>query len=145
MANVTREEGHLLVAAIRVLGHREERAPKPEEIARLLGMPPELARLQLTALAEAGVVALVESAFDTHVEIRDHRRLEELAESVQSRALEADLAEFGRRKEEEADRMSRLFASGDHERRQEERLRKMEDELRDFRKKKPRSPFGDSD
>lgn len=145
MASVTREEGHLIVAAVRVLGHREGRAPRPEEVAALLGMPPELLRLRMRALADAGILAVVESAFDTHLEIRDHRGLDDLEEGERSRALDEDLADFERRKEEEADRMSRLFDAGDHERRQQERIRKMDEELRDFRQRKPRNPFGDDD
>jgi len=143
MASVTREDGHLIVAAIRILEHREERAPRPEEVASLLRWPPELLRLRAAALADAGVLSLVESAFDTHLEIRDHRLLDALESAGQARALDEDLAAFERRKEEEADRMSRLFAEGEHERRQQERIRKMDEELRDFRQRKPRSPFGD--
>ncbi len=143
MAHITREDGHLFVAAIRVLAHREERPPRPEEVAELLRMPPAMARLQASALADAGIVAIVESAFDTHLELRDHGRLEELEEAARSRALDEDLAAFERRKEEEAQRMARLFDEGDHERRQQERIQKMEEELRGFRKRKPRNPFGD--
>lgn len=145
MSRVTREEGHLVVAAIRVLAHREERPPRPEEVAALLGMAPEVLRARMAALAEIGVLAVIESAFDTHVEIRDHLRLEELEAGAQSRALDEDLADFDRRQQEAAERMSRLFDEGDHERRQAERIRKMEDELRDFRQRKPRNPFGSED
>ena len=37
--------------------------------------------------------------------------------------------------------MSRLFAEGDHEKRRSERVRKMDEELKDFKKRKPRDPF----
>ena len=97
----------------------------------------------MAALAESDVISIVESAFDTHLEIRDHLRLEALEVSAQARALDEDLADFDRRQLEQAQKMSRLFDEGDHERRQAERIRKMEEELRDFRQRKPRNPFGD--
>jgi hypothetical protein len=145
MSRVTREDGHLVVAAIRVLAHREERPPRPEEVAVLLGMAPEVLRARMAILAEAGVLAMIESAFDTHLEIRDHLRLEELEAGAQSRAMDEDLADFARRQQEQAAKMSRLFDEGDHERRQAERVRKMEEELRDFRLRKPRNPFAADD
>ncbi len=39
--------------------------------------------------------------------------------------------------------MARLFDSGEHERQQQEKLGKMDDELKDFRRRKPINPFGD--
>ncbi len=142
MTRVTRQEGHVIVAAVRVLGHREERPPKPEEVAALIGIPPEVLRLKAVALAELGILALVESAFDTHLEIRDHLKLEDLELEENLPALDDDLAAFEKRKQEEADKMSRLFSEGDHEKRRSERVRKMDEELRDFKKRKPRDPFG---
>ncbi len=140
---VTREEGELIVAAVRVLGHREERPPRPEEVAALLKMAPEALRPKAASLAELGALALVESAFDTHLEIRDPQRLEALEPEASAPGLDADLAAFEKRKEEEAARMAQLFAEGDHERRQAERLRKMDEQMRDFQKKKPPNPFGE--
>lgn len=145
-AIVSRKQGHLAVAAVRVLAHQLERSPRPEEVADLLALPAALLRVQLVELQERGIVALVESAFDTHVEVRDHLALEELPAEEETTALDEDLADFDRRKSEEAEKMGKLFADGEHERRQREKMRKMEEELRGFpQRKKPRrpSPFGD--
>ncbi len=135
------QEAHLIVAAIRLLIHREGAAPRPEAIAEFLGMASAVLRIQLVALQDLGILALLESAYDTHVEIRDHRLIEELSAGEDAGDLSRDLAEFDRRKQEEAARMEKLFSEGDHERKQAERLEKMDAELRDFRKKKPRNPF----
>jgi hypothetical protein len=137
----SREEGHLIVAAIRLLQYRESRSPRPEEVAELLDWPAAALRVHLVALQKDGVVALVDSAFDTHVEIRDHLKLEELEPAAEASDLEAELADFGRRKQEESERMGRLFSEGEPARRQAERLKKMEKELHDFHKRKPRDPF----
>jgi hypothetical protein len=137
----SREEGHLIVAAIRLLQYRESRSPRPEEVAELLDWPDAALRVHLVALQKEGVVALVDSAFDTHVEIRDHLKLEELKPAAEASDLEAELADFGRRKQEESERMGRLFSEGEPARRQAERHKKMEKELQDFHKRKPRDPF----
>ena len=39
--------------------------------------------------------------------------------------------------------LRKLFEDGEHERRQADRMRQMDDDLREFRKKKPPNPFGD--
>jgi hypothetical protein len=144
VGQIGRKQGHLVVAAVRVLSHQLERSPRPEEMADLLHLPAALLRVHLAELQELGIVALVESAFDTHVEVLDHLRLEELPPDRDAADLEADLADFDRRKLEEAERMDRLFSEGERERRQQQKLRKMEEELRGFhQRKKPRSPFDD--
>jgi hypothetical protein len=143
VAEISRKEGHLIVAAIRVLSHLRERSPRPEEVAELLDLPPAVLRVKLAALQAAQIVALVESAFDTHLEVRDYGLLEDLPADETGGDLTADLADFDRRKQEEAEKMERLFGEGDHKRKQAERLKKMDEQLRDFRKQKKPSPFGD--
>ena len=143
VSSITQLEGHLIVAAIRVLAHRLERSPRPEEVADLIELAPAALRVKLVALAESGIVAVVESAFDTHVEIRDYHLLEDLPAVETDGDLSEDLADFDRRKREESERMDRLFGDREHEKRQAERMQKMDQELRDYRKKKPPNPFGD--
>jgi hypothetical protein len=140
MARLNREEGHLVIAAIRVLAHRHGRPPAPAEIAELLDLPEATVRLQLAALHDLGAVAMIESAFATHAEIRTHQLVDELP-PADERELSSDLAEFDRRKQEEAERMARLFSDGEHEKRRSERFGKMDRDLADFRKRKPRNPF----
>jgi hypothetical protein len=140
---MNQSEAHLIVAGIRVFGHLHQRAPRPEELAEFLQIPPAMLRMQLSQLEEAQIVRVVTSAFDVHVEIGDHRLVEELAAETDGGDLTEDLADFDRRKQEEAARMERLFAEGDHQKKQAERLGKMEEELRQFGKKKPKNPFGD--
>jgi hypothetical protein len=149
---VTRQEAHLLVAAIRVLSHREGAAPRPDAVAELLGLAPAVLRIQLATLQDLGIVALVESAFDTHVEVRDYLLIEELELEEAEGDLSEDLADFDRRKQEETAKMQQLFSDGEHDRKQSERHQKMDEELRDFRKKKKpklrsdkKDPFSDLD
>jgi len=142
-ANLDRRDAHLIVAAIRVLGHRNQRSPRPDEIAELLDWPEPMVRLQAVRLQDLGAVTLVESAFETHVEIRDHLAIEALPE-VAAEALAEDLAAFDRRKQAETEKMARLFDDGTFAQERQARLDKMEAALRE-RPPKPRNPFGDED
>lgn len=142
MIQMTRDEGHLLLAGIRVLFHLKGKSPTPEELADFLEMSPSSVRLQLVSLADMGVVALIQSAFAEHAEVRDHLLVDSLAESS-GPGISADLKDFDRRKQEEAEKMAHLFDSGEHDKEQQEKLDRMNNELKDFKKRKPINPFGD--
>ena len=129
MAHVTREDGHLVVAAIRVLAHRDGTPPALDAVAELLGMPPEALRVKLIELQRRGIVAQVESAYALHLEVRDHLALEDLEPEAQTTAIDDALDDFDRRKRDEADRMAHLFDAGEFERRRRDRLRRMGDGL----------------
>lgn len=142
MIRLSRPEAHLLLAGIRVLAHNLGRGPTPIELADLLGMAESQVRLQAAALEEMGAVALVNSAFETHFEVRDHLRVEHL-EDGDGPAIGDALRDFDERKREEAEKMARLFDSGEHEEQRQEQLRRMDADLRDFRQRRPRNPFGE--
>ena len=142
MNKITRQEAHLLLAAIRVLAHLNQRPPTPLEISNLLDVSESTVRLQLSILQELGAAMLVDSAYETHAEIKDHTLVESLSEK-EGPAISEDLAEFDRHKEEEAEKMAHLFDSGDHEKRRQKKIEDMDSELKDFRRSKPTNPFGD--
>ncbi len=142
MIEMTRNEAQLLLAGIRVLSHLNGKSPTPEELADLLQQSASSVRLQLVFLDERGMAVLVKSAFETHAEIRDHLAVEELPEEG-GPEISDELREFDRRKSEEAEKMAKLFDSGESQKQQQEKLDRMGEELKDFRKKKPANPFGD--
>lgn len=143
MEHVTREEGHLLLAGIRVLAHRGGTPPTVDQLVELLGMAPEMVRLKLEALHEAGAVVVVDSAYERHFEVGDHTVVDDLVADADRAGMDEELADFDRRKQEEKDRMSKLFDDGEHEKRRRERMQDMEEGLFKFEKEKPRNPFGD--
>ena len=142
MIKLPRSEAHLFLAGIRVLAHQLGRGPTPGELATLLGAAESQVRLQAAALEEMGAVALVNSAFETHFEVRDYLRVEHLDEAG-GPAIGDALRDFDERKREEAEKMAHLFDSGEHEEQRQEQLKRMDDDLRDFRRRKPRNPFGE--
>jgi hypothetical protein len=132
------EEAHVFAAAVRVLAHKEGRPPTVEEIAELLGQSREIAYHLARGLAEKGVLRIVKNPFETHVEIADHLAIESLPREEKGPGLEEDLREFREKKKKGQDEMSDFFATGKGEKKKEEKLSKMEEEFRKF--KKSRSP-----
>ncbi len=141
MSVVTRNEGHLLAAGVRVLSHLHGRSPTPEELAELLQLSAGAVRLQVAHLAEIGALVQVTSAFENHVELGDVALLDGLPDT-DGPAISEDLKAFDRRKQEETEKMSRLFESGEMEQRRRRKMEEMERGLGSFKKKKPRNPFG---
>jgi len=142
MNKMTRGEAHLILASIRVLNHLNERPPTPLEISDLLNEAESAVRLKLSLLHEMGAAILVDSAYETHAEIRDYNLVENLDEA-DGPAISEDLAAFDKMKEEEAEKMAHLFDSGEHEEKRQKKLADMDSELANFRKEKPANPFGE--
>lgn len=143
MNEMDRNEAHLLLAAIRVLGHRHERPPRPEEVAELLEWPEAMVRLRASRLQELGAVCLVQSAYEVHLEIRDHLVVDSLPEASVETLVE-DLADFDRRKQAEAQKMAQLFDDGTFARQKQEKIDRMDAGLRQL-PGKARNPFGEDD
>ncbi len=142
MAELTRNEAHLLVAAIRILEYRNQKLPLPGEVADLMELSESAVRLQLNSLAELGIVVLVDSAFETHVEIKNYLLIEDLSAEAGPEIAD-DLAAFDLKKEEEARKMANLFESGEHEKKRQDRLSQMDQDLKEFKGRKPVNPFGE--
>jgi hypothetical protein len=143
MIDLDRRDAHLLLAAVRVLEHRHGRPPRPDEVAELLDWPDATVRLRASRLEDLGALRLVQSAYETHLEIRDHLAVESLAEAPLE-ALAEDLADFDRRKQAEAQKMEQLFADGTFTRERQARLDRMDAGLKQ-RPARPRNPFDDGD
>jgi hypothetical protein len=140
VSHLSRHDAHLILAAIRILAHRDGRPPRPADVAELLDWPEAVVRLHAVALQDLGAAILVESAFDTHLEIGDHLKVEELVAATATE-MSVDLAAFDRKKAEEADRMAHLFDDGEFERKRREKLDRMGADLDSFKGRKPRDPF----
>ena len=143
MDTVSREEGHLILAAVRILSHRAGTPPTIDAVAELLGMPPETVRLKVSALQEIEAIVVVDSAYERHLEVGVHTAVDDLVPEADRTGMDEALADFDRRKLEEHERMERLFDDGDHEKKRRERIKEMEGGLFGGEREKPRNPFGD--
>lgn len=115
-------EGHLFVAAIRVLEHQHGAPPSLDQIAEMLRLSNEQAGLVSRRLSEAGMIAQVEGAFEGRWVVADHLKLEELPrEAASSTELDNAIKKFQAErnkiqqkiesiKEQQAQKRKELFA-----------------------------------
>ena len=87
-------EGHLFVAAIRILEHLNQAPPALDQISEMLKFSAEQAGLVSRRLQQQGIIELVESAYGDRWAVADHTQLEELPREVASSQLDDELKKF---------------------------------------------------
>ena len=136
-------KAHLLVAAIRVLGHKLQRPPTVDELGELLGFAREYAGHLVRALEAHEILHAIHGPFETRVEIRDHRRIEELPAEESGPGFQDEVDDFHRKFEEKQRKLQNLFDSDEMQEHQRKRFESLDDELRDFKSPRRTNPFGD--
>ena len=137
------QEAHLIVAAIRVVQHREGRPPTPEEVAALLNLPKEKVFILVRALAARGVVQMLETPFEVRLDVLDPTPLEALPRTDGEPEMKGELDEFYEREREKKAEMDRMFRGGEADKRKQDRVKKLEEEFRKFKPKGgPEGLFG---
>lgn len=135
-------DGHLVVAAVRILESREKHPPTEEEIGALLKWHPERVGLVARGLVEMGVLKPVTTAYDLRLELADHLPLEELTGDEETPGFAEELAEFDRKSVEQQQKLEKLFDPGELEKEKRKRTESLDEEFKKFRKDKPSNPFG---
>jgi hypothetical protein len=138
-----RSEAHLLVAAVRVLAHKTGRPPTVEEVAELLGWSRELTGHLSRGLETQGIVQALISPFDVRLEVADHLAIEKLPVEDTGPGLRDEVEAFHEQFKKKQEALQNLFDSGEHEKRKQERIEGLDNELRDFKTPKRFNPFGD--
>jgi type IV secretory pathway VirB4 component len=85
---------HLVVAAIRIFTHKNSKHPSMNEICKTLSFSLEQGNLICNKLREAGIIDLVEGAFENHLFIKDHLKIEEIPRDEKEDRLEDALKKF---------------------------------------------------
>ena len=140
---VSYREGHLVVAGIRLVTHRQNgRPPTEDDVAQICGLSREWTGVLISQLARLGVVRLLTGPFETRVELLDHLALESLPKGDSAPGVEDELKEFSAKKRAEDEKLKRLFSGDDVARREEEKMNKLADEFMSWKPKPPKSaPF----
>jgi hypothetical protein len=140
----SRAQGHLIVAAIRVLSHLRKRPPTDEEIAELVALSREIALHILRGLEARGIVRAIETPFEVRFEIERHLAIEELPLDVSGPDLGREIEDFHKKAEDRQKKIEQMMRETDPERAAREKAAKIEEEFRRFRGRRPAaSPFGD--
>jgi hypothetical protein len=127
------DAGHLLVASIRVLVHRDGRPPTVAEAAAPIGLSLEIAHHLVRRLQEAGVLRAVETPFETRLVIEDHTRLEQVPREESGPSVASEFEMFRERQREKQSELDKLFADGGIEKRRQEETRTLEEKFKQFR------------
>ena len=137
-------QGHLVVAATRVLEHRGEKPPTMEEIGQLLGISHEVVGAVARALAARGIVKIHMTPFDTRVEVADHTALEALPREGTGAAMQSEIEAFHRRQQEKQEKMEKLLGDGEYRKKKVEKHAGLDAQLKEWQKKRAIDPFAGS-
>lgn len=131
----TREQGHLIVAGIRVLKHRQDRPPTLEEVAELIAIPAEQARVLVAELEECGVIRLLKTAFELRLAVDDHRAIEQLPEEKDAAGLDQEVRQFRQTFSEKQQEIQKTFGAEAVKKKTDDKMSRMADELKKFRER----------
>ena len=85
---------HLVVAAIRIFTHKNSKHPSLNEICKTLSFSLEQGNLVCKKLKDLGIIDVVEGAFENHLFIKDHLKIEEIPRDKKEDKLEDALKKF---------------------------------------------------
>ena len=85
---------HLVVAAIRIFTHKNSKHPSMNEICKTLSFSLEQGNLICKKLKNLGIIDVVEGAFENHLFIKDHLKIEEIPRDKKEDRLEDALKKF---------------------------------------------------
>lgn len=134
------EDGQLVVAAVRVLSHKADKPPTPEDIADLLGLAPDFVRNLVVALGDEGILKVVENPFEIRTEVKNHMKLEDLPRESQGPTIQDELDEFVEMKKKEVEDTEKMFTMDEIEKKKQEKLSKLDEEMKKMKGRGP-SPF----
>lgn len=135
------EDGHLVVAAIRVLSHKSDKPPTPEEIAQILSLPVDFVRNLVIALGGEGILHVIENPFEIRAEIGDYLKLEDLPRTSEKPTIKDELEDFVRRKQKQVEDTEKMLSLEEMERRKKEKLSRLEEEMKKMKDKGITPPF----
>jgi hypothetical protein len=130
------EESHLVVAAVRVLAHREGRSPTPGEVAEFIRIVPEKVNILVHELRRRGILKGLEGPFEMRLDPGDPALLESLPRGESGPSILGELEEFHSQLEEKKKDMERMFRGGEADRRRKDRVAKLEREFSKFKPKR---------
>jgi DNA-binding transcriptional MocR family regulator len=85
---------HLVVAAIRIFTHKNSRNPSLNEICKTLAISLEQGNLICQKLKGLGIIDVVEGAFENHLFIKDHLKIEEISKDKKEDKFRDALKKF---------------------------------------------------
>ncbi len=85
---------HLIVAAIRILEHRNSSPPSVENICDTLSVSLEQGNLLFRKLEELKIIEVVEGPYGTRLFVRNHLMIEEIPKDSKESGIEEEIKQF---------------------------------------------------
>ena len=85
---------HLVVAAIRIFAHKNSKHPSMNEICKTVSFSLEQGNLICNKLKNLGIIDVAEGAFESHLFIKDHLKIEEIPRDKKEDKLGEALKKF---------------------------------------------------
>jgi hypothetical protein len=85
---------HLVVAAIRILTHKNSAPPSIDEICQALSFSLEQGHFICNKLKDKEIIEIVEGAFGTRLFLKNHLKIEELSKGEKAGSLEDEVKKF---------------------------------------------------
>jgi len=85
---------HLIVAAIRILEHRNSSPPSVENVCDTLSVSLEQGNLVFSKLQELKIIEVVEGPYGARLFIRNHLIIEEIPKDSKKSGIEEDIKQF---------------------------------------------------
>ena len=137
----SRDEGLLLVAAVRVQAHRDGRPPTTDDVADLLAMPRELLTVLVIGLEAKGILKQLTNAFETRLDIVNAALVEELPPAGSGPRLGTELDDFRKAFQVKQDDLKKTFGAEAIQKKTDERMDRMAEKLRLFKNKASSGPM----
>jgi len=109
---------HLVVAAIRILEHRNSAPPSIDEVCRTISFSPEQGNFACRKLNEMNIINVVEGAFGTKLFIKNHLLLENIPKGATEDNLEKELKKFQESKKDYTQKI-KIFQSEQEKKRKD--------------------------
>ena len=123
-------QAHLVAAAVRLFAHQENRQPTAEDVARFLGLSLEMILHIMHRMREHGIVDIVPSAFKEVIYLRDHTRIEELAEEGEGPSVAEKFQEAEEARYEKVSEISSRFSPAYEDERKKDLFADLQEKLK---------------
>lgn len=91
---------HLIVAAIRILEHRNSSPPSVENVCDTLSVSLEQGNLLFRKLGELKIIEVVEGPYGTRLFVRNHVMIEEIPKDSKESGIEEEIKQFQNNKKD---------------------------------------------
>ncbi len=89
------EEAHLIVSAVRIIGHKDNKTPTYEDISLFLDITAEHTSILCVKMKDLDILDFIEGAFGkTGIILKDHLKIEELPRKIEKVDMAAELENF---------------------------------------------------